>query len=88
MNFYNPGTKKKKKKKKKKHLKYMVEKKTIHPYIGTKLKKFYMVYLEGNFFPRFFALNYQNSMELSIFVNIPHRTIQVTPHYYKQSLVQ
>ena len=61
----------------------MVKKKTIRPYIGTKLKFFtWFIWRE------FFSLNYQTSKELSIFVNIPHRSIQVTPQYYKQSLVQ
>ena len=38
------------------------KKRNFCPYIGTKLQ-FYMVYMEENFFPRLFALYWQNSKE-------------------------
>ena len=47
-----------------------------------------MVYMEEIFFPRFFALYYQKSMEILSLLVFYTVTIQVIPHYYKQSLVQ
>ena len=41
-----------------------------------------------NFFPRFFALYYQKSMEFLSSLVFHTVAIQVIPHYYKQGLVQ
>ena len=48
---------------------------------------FNMVY-GGKFFPSVFALYYQKSMEFLSSLLFHTVTIQVIPHYYKQSLVQ
>ena len=47
-----------------------------------------MVYMEEFIFPRFFAQCYQKSMEFLSSLVFHTVTIQVIPHYNKQSLVQ
>ena len=44
--------------------------------------------LYGGFFSKCFALYYQKSTEFLSSLVFQTVTIQVTPHYYKQSLVQ
>ena len=81
MNFYKPGTKKNKK-----HMEYIVEKKLS--LYRDETKTLYMVYMEEFIFPRFFALNSQKSMEFLSSLVFHTVTIQIIPHYHKQSLVQ
>ena len=52
------------------------------------IKFFYMIYMEENYFLRFFALYYQKSMECLFSLVFHTGTIQVIPHYFKQGLVQ
>ena len=63
----------------------MVEKKSSLYKDG--IKMFYMIYMEENYFLRFFALYYQNSMEFLSSLVFHTVTIQVISHYYKQGRV-
>ena len=64
----------------------MVEKKSSLYRDETKI--FYMVHMKEFIFPRFFAFYFQKSMEFLSSLVFLTVTIQVIPHYYKQSLVQ